>query len=335
MYEKLKKLVIDEIDEKIFKYCFAGKLEFKDFVNQVIFEILKDVYYKNDEIKSLSSWLLASCKESEYQSYKRRKQYVRYYKEILKSELSLKINVSDIEDLNSPNMKTINNRLEGYKINSFKFIQLENMQKYQLLDDIISKRVCSNKNYTNKQFRERQNEIQQYFLSLKKVNTSHENIFKNMIHFYEIENKYSIELIYKISSYICETNLSVEDINFELLSLLFSFNSQNFSCENRFLAHRYLYINEIVEPVINEQGISIELNRLINILYIKYLTIKNSNIISFVLEQDKIMLLKMMVENYPLFSIVEIKDWNNKKIRTARQLYEILYKNIENPKIRT
>ncbi len=81
---------------------------------------------KNDLKDSLYQWVKKSemISEFEYQSYKRVMKYVRYYKEELKKELSQIINVEEIEELNLNDMDSVENRLKGYRLNSFHFIQL-------------------------------------------------------------------------------------------------------------------------------------------------------------------------------------------------------------------
>lgn len=169
---------------------------------QVCFEILKDEYYNNDSVKSLYQWLLDFESDREYQSYKRTMKYVRYYKEHLKEELSSRINVDEIKELNLTNMESVDNRLKGYSLNSFQFIQLVNIQKYKLLKVIIDKRICSNKKISNSKFLEMYSEIDKDFLELKRDENDYESYFKNMIHFYEIEKNYSIEMIYKIATFL-------------------------------------------------------------------------------------------------------------------------------------
>lgn len=320
-------------------YVFSGKVAFQDFIFQVVFEVLKDEFYAKDSVKSLNQWLCDSDSHLEYQSYKRIMKYVRYYKENLRLELTSKLSSDSIEQLNLINMEFVENRLKGYNLNSFKFIQLVNIQRYQLLKCIIDKRICSSKKISNSKFIDFHNELEKYYFDLKCDGVDYEDIFKNMIHLYEIEKSYSTEVIYKIASIICEKNVNLDDEILERLGFIFNFvipiANGKYSCENRFLAHRHYFIEELIAPHLNEQSISVELEKFLNILYLKSMLTKNLNLREFIIYYDRNEMLKMIIDHYQLFSIIEEKKWDNKKIRVARNLYKGLFKNIKSPVIRT
>ena len=336
---KISSLKVVDVDN--FNYLFSGKITFEDLIVQVVFEVIKNEFYKNDLKDSLYQWVKKSemISEFEYQSYKRVMKYVRYYKEELKKELSQIINVEEIEELNLNDMDSVENRLKGYRLNSFHFIQLINIQMYPLLKKIVDKSICSNKKIDNSKFVELHEELDEYFLSLKQNNDNLENYFKQMIHFYEIEKNYSTEIVYKIATIVEEKNIAITEDLVSKLGIIFNFsipiNGTEFHCENRFLAHRHYFIEEIINPILNEKGISTDRNQLLNILYLKNLLTKDRSLIDTIINHDRIEILSLIMDNYPLFTIVEKKEWNNKKIRIAREIYAGILNNIKNPEIRT
>lgn len=72
-----------------------------------------------------------------------------------------------------------------------------------------------------------------------------------------------------------------------------------------------------------------------NILYLKNILTKNPELKKAIINYDRNEILRMIKENYLLFSIIDEKEWDNKKIRIARSLYDSLFKSIKNPEIRT
>lgn len=343
--DKIKNIILEKmfniLDFKKMNYLFSGHISLNDFIMQVSLEVLKDNMYESYQTKSLRQWLIDYNKELEYQSFKRTIKYTNYYKTHLIQELEYKFSENKIQELKGlelADMSTIDKRIEGYRLNEFHFMQLDNINKYELIKTIISKKICYAKKVKNAKFVELYNEIDKYYFNLKQEDVTQKRI-KNMIDFYEIEKNYSTEIIYKIAAKLIENGVE-EEFDLTKFGLLFTFNypinkTNIFSCENRFLAHRHLYIDDIISPKLNKEGICEETEKLINILYLKSILNKEIDMKKTILESNRDELIKILYKNYPLFSINEEKHWDNKKIRIARNLFNNFYKEVENPKIRT
>lgn len=332
---RTRERMFELIDFKMANYLFTGKIDFDSFVVQITFEILKEDLYNRSMVKSLRQWLNEYDLNTEYQSYKRTIKYIRHYKEELKSELDPATIMNKRSDLEIKKMDSMGNRTTGYELNVFHFTQMLNIQNYQLLKVIIDKRICLSKKISNSRFKELYNELDNHYSNMK----SEDVTLENMINFYEIEKNYSTEMIYKLSSIISENKLSLDE-SLSKLGMLFTFNYQldanhSYGCENRFLAHRHLYIDDFLFPQLNDQGICEESKKFLNILYLKSLLLQNSSIKDSILSNNQIELIDIVKSKYPLMEIIQDKKWDNKKIQIARKLFDGLYKNTENPKIRT
>ncbi|MED1746660.1 hypothetical protein [Brevibacillus borstelensis] len=327
------RIVKQYIDKDTFSYIFSGNISIEDFITQILFEKYKDSYLESSDKNSLRSYVSkGSSFDTEYQLKKRTLTYSNFYKEQLQKDLIEDgFDISDLPGLEVSKKINMEEKLSGHSISNLQNIQLEIMNKIDLLKSIISKRIVSSKKVSNTRFVEMFEELDKFYCEIKEA-ASEETYIDNLINIYDIERLYSTELIYQIATFIDEHKIKEYDIDNFCILFAIRIKEVNCICSNRFINKRYTFIDDICKNRVTS------LNQLLNILYLKLLLFSNNReelhaSLQGLCKQD---IDKHLMENYNLFNLHNSeKKWNNNKIRIARMFYDRFFKNVESPKIRT
>lgn len=351
MNEKLKQLAntIERIIRIVFPedYLSAvsqfGKYSISDLVNQVLVECSKHAYDVVTEKNSLLFYLKElnnnpDEEEKEQRRVRRTIEYINAHRDSL-YEYLIK-NGIDAEGLKSPEMKTMSEKIAGYKLTPFQFWEINNVHDIKLIKSIVEKRLCK-KNFTIDKFLEFE---RQYNDVLKTALNNIDNgidIIENFLKIFILEGKYSFDFYYALSQCMVQNKVtSIDDCQFKIklfsgITPLFSaYNgdgikvlSDNYSlCENRLLILRPNYIQTIVKSDEEEfkrsalyynEGRYIVANILTHMTY-QGLPLRDWFVCNTSQEDWKDVFL-----NYNINSVINIKkDWNNTRtIRYMKSLY--------------
>ncbi|MNO53239.1 hypothetical protein D3C76_436770 [compost metagenome] len=222
-------------------------------------------------------------------------------------------------------------KIKGHSLNEINVLQLETMNRLEIIKSLVSKRTVSSKKISNSRFVEMYKELDNYYLHIKKELTD-ENFFFHLINLYDIEREYSIELSYRIATFIDETKLQQNNFdNFSPL-LTIAIPDINFISTNRFLMNRHIFINDLAN---NNQKV---FNQLVDVLYWKAVLVSHfkDKIEAAYQKLDVILVEEHLKKKYNLFDLLlGNKEWNRNKIKIVRSFYDRFLANIKYPEIRT
>lgn len=317
-----------------FDQLFDGYIDFNHFIDQILFEKFKGTYSENSKKRSLRSHIQTEQTfDADYQKMKRIVSFSNYYKDInIQDFLKQGIDINEISGLETHKTEGIVEKLQGLFLSELDFLQLDTMDRVDLLKSITSKRITSSKKTANSRFIEMFNQLDSYYLDVK-VRITDDNYFLHLFNLYYIELNYFTELVYWIATFVDEQNLSEDSI--PNIEILFSVKDPNinFQAENRFMMKRHLYIPDLV----NDN--KVVYNQLAEILYQKAVLLSHHfrDELDAVYKQiDATVVASHLKSNYKLFDMrIEDKNWNGNKIKIARAIYDKFLDNIKLPKIRT
>lgn len=344
----IKWLLLENVPEDFWE-AFNGPITFDNFITQVLFEFHQDYLNLHHQEKNtlqthvqneVSSLSISNMPEddidkvikSTYQQKKRLMKLVKYYKDSTRKYLKNNgIDVSNINGLDIPELKTMAEKRKGHSLTSLNYIELNNLKSFKLFEYITKKTLIKSKNVSNSDFIEAFTELDDYYESLHRefnITPSMDTLIK----IYRIENSYFTNLAYQIANHIQKNNIKEYDLR-SLTPLLFCYDpSIKFSASNRFMYHRHSYIPDLLKQNYDE---AIKLAR---IIYMKaILKIEFQPTISgLYLQLNKKDIEAHLFSHYNLVECYSYKkEWNQKKISIVRSLYDIYIRDVSYPKIRT
>ncbi|MEK4628996.1 hypothetical protein MKZ17_12385 [Solibacillus sp. FSL R7-0682] len=338
------KLILAEIFHPDFSSAFNGPITFDDFCTQILFELYKDSYilryqhktplqtHVQNEISSLLPNTAATIKNSTYQQKKRLMKLVKYYKDDTKKYFKNNgIDLNQINGLNIPELKTMEEKRNGHALTALNYDELNNIRTFKLFEYILKKTITKSKNVSNKDLIDAFTHLDDYYRDLN-LAFKKEPSMDILIKIYDIENSYFTNLAYQIADYLEKNN--VKDCDLTILSplLVITDSSINFAASNRFMYHRHTYISELI------QRKNYAHKNLAQIIYMKaVLTTKfKRQINALFLQLDEDDVKNHLFKNYDLTTIYSYKkECSQKKISIIRSLYKIYIRDVEYPKIRT
>ena len=331
--ESIKSILIQHLENETFEYLFRGIIKFEDFITQIVFEQYKEAYLSKSSRSSLRSYIpTGQTFDADYQNLKRTLTFSNYYKEREMEDLaSHGIDARYLKGLETHVTENMEEKIKGHSLNEINVLQLETMNKLKIIKSLVSKRIVSSKKVSNSRFVEMHKELDDYYLLVKKQLTD-ENFFFHLINLYDIEREYSIDLSYRIATYIDETKLKQYNFDNLVPLLTITISDINFMSANRFLMNRHIFINDLVS---NDQKV---FDQLVAILYWKAVLVSHfKDKIEAAYQKLNIILVEdHLKEKYDLFNLlIRNKEWNRNKIKIVRSFYDKFLANTEYPEIRT
>lgn len=338
-------------------FVFEGKLTLEDIVSQVMVECCKYAYDNTTEKHSLKHYLDqensdVNTEDSERMTKKRSLDYIQERRTIEFDYLAS--NGIVLDGLKAPNMKAIENRLEGYRLNALQFWEIKNVHDMRLVKGIVERRILA-KNFTKSDFIEYSKQYDSVCNQFRNeyCDISEDMVFSFLVLF-TLAWKYSFDFLYEIAEEMENSKVSeIPDMKRRLVafcgtpqidSLLVQISpnlvNERISIDSRMLIQRRKYINDIVTEPKGDifeaemrrfaEGLVIVDKMLTNMTYRK-MPIREWFIQNTIMEDWATVFL-----GYNVFQVfISEKKWTNKKIRFVRNMYEKISFDYKNPDFRS
>lgn len=289
-----------------------------EFVQQIVFELLKEYYHINSKSMTLRKYVKdrghnGSSFDSEYEKMKRNVKSAR--KEQQKIFSSLGIAYDDRK------MVEIEDRLKGYDLNESKLLQMENYTELAIVKSLSEKRLGNSHKVSRSKFEKIFIDYDDYVKTLKEdFNLGY--CFA-AIDFYDLQIRMNIELFYYLATIMEENNLkSISSDSIRWVS--FGIQNEYMALQNRFL----LCKNRWAACILTNSQYEAFYSCLLQTMMAKKLIIdalKKENI--FMLIDFEAEDIKTYIEaKYNPFSIYcENKCWTNSRIDLARKVVKAVW----------
>lgn len=351
----IEEVIIHTLPVEYQLFLFEGKITLGDIVGQVLVECCKYAYDNTAEKHSLNYYLKnieasTEIEDSERMVRKRTMDYIQERRTI-QYDAFLSRGVP-LDGLKSPNMKNIEDRLTGYKINAFQFWEINNVHDMQLVKAIVERRILK-KNFSNDMFRDYAAEYDDTFVQFSKEwNSGNENALFDFLSMFTLEWKYSFNFFYELANEMVRSNVSeIPDMKRRIVafcgnpainSLLLQIDPRlvggTIHMDSRMLVSRRKYIHDIVTAPKDE--FEEDLTRFLESLVVvasmlKFMTYRNIPIREWFIQNSTPDDWVTVFRDYDLFqAFVPDKNWTDKKkIRYVKDMYNKIsfdYKNPEN-----
>lgn len=171
----------------------------KDFINQIIFELIKEQYFDELDTDSLRNYAFKESqdfKEAREANYERKK---RNNNKAITEQNKIYQQLGIITE-NKTKKYNINDKIQGYQYNIIQNKQLNNYSDLQIIQALSSGRMANSKKISREKFREIYFEYDQYVSRLiSDAEQCAEKRISNSIDFYDLQIRMKIELTYYIA----------------------------------------------------------------------------------------------------------------------------------------
>lgn len=306
----------------------------------IVMAIIKDAYYESEPKKSLRA-NRGTDEDDLRMRDSRTMSYAQYYRTLQYDHIKEKTGI-EISELLPGDVKSMEGKIEGYKITEMQYFELNTIAKLPLLKAIVSKRISNVKKISNDTFVDYMKEYDDLVKGLvAKLDGDDEEVIFATIALFTLEWKYNIELFYSCAVEAERNN--VKDIPVHRLAILCAELSmpmpsdvhQILHTESRFILHRL----ELVPSIYNapdELWKEIQ-DKLWHYFVVQYdiereIVHKWSMPEYFATHIPRKEWADFFREHYDLRKLYKPKEWNNKRIRYIRKIYESMVRDMPAPR---
>lgn len=328
-------------------YVFGGPEEldpsFIDLVaSYIIFEYIKYAYDTNDKVYPLRHFLIEKTDDERMLQSRILKYVLKYKKEEIKK---LHIKLPEGHKYSEADMRTIARRLEGYKITKMNFYEHQNIHDLEIIKVIVENRIISAKKIPNNRLIEMFDQYDSLVNSLfKRAKNDDEDLVFATIAFFNLEWRYPIEILYRISKLMERNNQ--QTINENDLALLCSFIRVEsrfggwYTGDSRMIKERIttflgMFYCDLSPDFYEEMRNLIKEIFVLGIQYKELMRTEDGELYKDWFQNNtSVKDWASFLKEYNLFAIWQKKEWTNKSIKNMRYLISVLfnqkYKNPEN-----
>lgn len=295
---------------------FSGLINKSEFMVQIVFEIIKNQYFIGLPTTSLRRYTINSKQEysdldSDYELIKRR------YRMALLEQKKLLKNIGMVLPKND--MSDIDDRLEGYHINTLQARQIQNYGDLEIITALSKGRMHNSKKISRERFKNIYCQYDKFICNMRdEAALSPDKMVINAINFYDLQNLMKIELTYNLVLAMGKYNLN--DYPAQRASFfVFGAFGEGISLPNRFLLQQ----NKWFPYVFGERQTDYD-NAVI--LFIVLLRLKKE-VMDYFYNQMEYCVIEIdeaatfIQKEYNPFSVfTENKDWSNSRIDLARKI---------------
>jgi len=321
-----------------------GLVSREDIINQVIFESIKVAFDRKqaEGKQSIRQHLIDNDMdtESNRRTFSRRIQYVQYYRETEAKTREKEENIV-ISELYGKDMTDIDNRMTGHEISKMNFLELCNMNDIQIFQKVVGRQIQDSKKISNKQFVELYDTYDSLLNGYMSKMLDDDALVFYTFAFFTLEWKYALEWFYKISSIAVKENLYEDHIYrakmgcVELrVQAMPEYNlpqasgvNRNYMLRDRFIPHIFQDTEEEWEYI---QVIYSEAFRLKTMLK----TYGNNALDQLVYKLPVEEWAKFIKQDYWIWDKFSNKEWTPQKIKIARKLFQMCFRDTETPTIK-
>lgn len=304
-------------------------------------DIIKDAYDEAEKKQSIRANRGSDADDLRMRDSRSMK-YAQHYRTLQYEHVMEKTGTS-IPELLPDDVTSMEGKIDGHKISSMQYFELNTIADVPLLKAIVNKRICSVKSIPNKDFIAYMDEYHKYIEDLiKMLDGDDEDVIYATIALFTLEWKYQIELFYQCAVEAEKHKRKdvpkdrIAALCAELAVPIMPHFTGTIHTESRFVLHRLDLVPNVYEA-------SDELWEEIQVKLCEYFNAKyriNSEIVHkwslpeyFVTHIDRSIWADFFREHYDLRKIYKTKEWNNFRIRYVRKLYEVMIKDMPAPKL--
>ena len=332
---------ISAMSDQLFRMRLdAQPFDIEELRHCIMMELIRDAYYESEPRASLCSYVDEGLKDSDDIRMRNQRvlKYAQHYRK-LQYEKMVETTGSGHPDLLPDDMTGIENKLAGHKLTPMQFFELSTIADHSVLKTIISKRICSVKKVSNKEFIELMRDYDRLTQSLVD-RLEDERVFAT-IALYVLEWKYNVELFYTCA--VEAEKHKRKDIRKENIALLCADchmpraydMTQTLHTHSRFIKKRMdlvplLYdgtdLEELNLKFMCYHNLRYEVKHALTVNDVPFVTI-------FKKLTTPVDWAEYLRQHYDIKSIYTKKEWTPARIRYVRKLYETMLQNQPTPKI--
>ena len=310
------------------------------YTNQIVFEILKEIYIEDSEKKFSLNGL--SDDESEKKMHSRTMHYSNYYRQQTTELLEENYSFTSPE-LEIPNMGKWDNRRVGYRLSSYDAEQIEAMENLILLKNIANRRITDVNKIPNMELKDEYAEFEQYFKKKFYRYIDDNTFIRYSMFLFTTELKYHVMSVYMLADKLSTYQNSRSKNKFSdgyiadmcCFNGMIAFRNSGTQClkENSLILLKIETIKNLTPDNLTENK-ETYISDLLLCTKMKQMAASVSKVIENIREstdEER----RFFIENYyPIDSILNVKlTWEHKKGKYVRDLYASLIRKIEPPKI--
>lgn len=345
--------ILTVFPEEYLQKTFSGKITLKDIILQILVECCKYAYDNTQEKHSLDYYIggAASVDDSERMKHQRIMNYIKDKRIILDKQLRAEGWI--VNDLVPKEMKDIKEKLKGHFINEFQFWEICNIHDMRLVKAIVDRRI-GNANFTSQNMQEISDEYDSCLNALlKDWNGNNETPLFDFLAMFTLEWKYSFDFYYEISEFMVEERIKrISDIKnriglFTSPQTLYSdlllthpgILSGPLCVENRMMVARRKYIEDII--MADTKSFDLVKRQFAGALVImgsmiSQMTLGGIFIRKWFVEKTEIKDWLSVFKEYDVFQVfISPKQWDKKKTRFVKDIYNVMSMDYKNPDFRS
>mgnify|MGYP007033169480 CR=1 FL=1 len=312
-----------------------------DVINFTIYEGIKKSYDYYAPKMKISEYVKKSSSledriETDTKFYSRQLQYAQYYRSELNDMIEDDRGIR-IPELEGRDISDIKVRTEGIELNEMSFYEFLNLSQVGILKKITAGQISDSKKVSNSQFRLLVKEYESELDCLYKEMKSDALILLNTHKFFNLEWIYNIDLIYDIAMEAEKRGAKKIDIKqlWGIAGGIYiqgdAFVPDGFHTQSRMLMSRKKLI-----PLIFEDDKVIR-NKLVKAYRMNYFLyyFNKSKLHEFLHDMVSEKEMAEFVKKYFwIWDTRSKKEWTDKRIKIARQLFSEIIMHVEKPQIR-
>lgn len=318
-------------------------LSIEDVIDFVIYESIKAAYDEYAPKKSLRQHMIENGLDSDAdrRRFSRQIQYAQYYRDLQQERIADRTGI-EIDELSGKDMDNIDDRMAGHELNDMQFFELNNMLNMPVLKKIMGHQITSSKKVSNKTFVELMDEYDGFVKDLKKDMDTPEKILFNSEAYFTLDWHYNIDIIYRIvieaekHGYPAFNPYNVRGIMGELsIPPTTRWFSEILTTECRMVLKRKDMLTLVYDISSEERE---EFMNYLAEFYRLRKVIKSSSDRKSVVElaastslEERVNFIKS--RQWVWDAHVDEKEWDVKRIKYAREIFEKMYLPIKQPKI--
>lgn len=312
-----------------------------DVIDFTIYEGIKKSYDYYAPKMKISEYLkqdtsLVDSVEADTKFYSRQLQYAQYYRSELNDMIEEErgIRMPELEGRDTSDIKV---RTEGIELNEMSFYELFNLSQVGILKKITAGQISDSKKVSNSKFRLLMEEYELELDRLYKAMDSDALILLNTHKFFNLEWIYNIDLIYDIAFEAEKRDVNKIDIK-RLMGIAGNICIQgdasfpnNLSTQARMLMSRKKLISLIFEDDEVMRNKLIYAYRMNYFLYYFNGSKLHDLVHDMISEKE---MAEFVKKYYWIWNTRSKKEWTDKRIKIARQLFSEIVIHVDKPQIR-
>lgn len=337
--------IIEFIDKEVSRYCPVSELydvspfNLTDFRDCFIMELIKDAYFETEPKQSLRASRGTDADDVRMRD-SRYAAYAQHYRKLQFNHIKNDIGI-EIQELLPDDMSDMKKKLEGHKFTEMQYFELNTIASHPLLKAIVSKRICDVKKISNTAFLDYMRDYDELTKGLSsKLEGSDDDVIFATIALFTLEWKYNVELFYSCA--VNAENRSSQDVPIQKVAALCAELSiplppdftERLHTESRFILHRMNLVPSIYDGS-NWDEIEDKLYHYFTIrYYLKQIVIHKWSLLDYFCRiTTRKQWADFIREHYDMRKIYTPKEWTSKRIRYVRNLYRVMTRNLETPKL--